>query len=78
MGWDAARSSHSHSWTLLVGRDKLEVSAASLKIRYNDMDVVVNEDQPLEVHHADYYYQSSSRPSIGVYKVRFKKYNKTL
>ena len=42
------------------------------------MDVVVTEDQPLEVHHADYYYQSSSRPSIGVYKVRFKKYNKTL
>ena len=43
------------------------------------MDVVVNEDhQSLEVHHADYYYQSSSRPSIGVYKVRFKKYNKTL
>lgn len=64
--------------TLLVGRDKLEVSAASLKIRYNDMDVVVTEDQPLEVHHADHYYQSSSRPSIGVYKVRFKKYNKTL
>ncbi|EFX74857.1 hypothetical protein DAPPUDRAFT_323929 [Daphnia pulex] len=55
--------------TLLVGRDKLEVSAASLKIRYNDMDVVVTEDQPLEVHHAEQAYQSSSRPSIGVYKI---------
>lgn len=55
--------------TLLVGRDKLEVAAASLKIRYNEIDVVVSEDQPLEVHHADHTYQSSSRPSIGVYKV---------
>ncbi|KAI9559672.1 hypothetical protein GHT06_013677 [Daphnia sinensis] len=55
--------------TLLVGRDKLEVAAASLKIRYNEIDVVVTEDQPLEVHQADMTFQSSSRPSIGVYKV---------
>lgn len=49
--------------TLLVGRDKLEVSASEHKIRYNDMDIVITDDQPLEVHQAD------SRPSLGVYKV---------
>lgn len=55
--------------TLLVGRDKLEVSASDHKIRYNDMDVIITDDQPLEVHHADLVYQANSRPSIGVYKV---------
>ena len=55
--------------TLLVGRDKLEVSAADHKIRYNDMDVIVADDKPLEVHQADQVYQVNSRPSVGVYKV---------
>lgn len=53
----------------MVGRDKLEVSAADHKILYNDMDVLVTEDQPLEVHHPDQAYQANSRPSIGVYKI---------
>ena len=36
--------------TLLVGKDKLEVAAATKIIRYNEFDVVVTEDQPMEVH----------------------------
>lgn len=42
------------------------MSAAELKIRYNDMDVSVTEDQPLEVHQSD---QANSRSTIGVYKI---------
>ena len=48
-----------------MGRDKLEVSASNMN-RFNDMDVTVSEDQPLEVHHME---QPSQEPSIGVYKI---------
>jgi len=36
--------------TLLVGKDKLEVDALAKVIRYNDIDVVVSEDQPMAIH----------------------------
>jgi len=55
-----------------VGRDKVQVSAATLAIRYNDMEVTVTEDQPLEVHHAEYsgnQNEIEQGPSIGIYKI---------
>lgn len=50
----------------------MQVSAATLAIRYNDMEVFVTEDQPLEVHHAEYsgnQNEIEQGPSIGIYKI---------
>lgn len=50
----------------------MQVSAANQTIRYNEMDVVVTDEQPLEVHYPEQFIRTNEaghKPSIGVYKV---------